>query len=172
MGLDSVLEYGLKLNSWNKSRPFKARFFRTLRLADRWRRRNFCIRLLPGAVDPAFARVFGRVDWQFDCHGALSSVFYRSCSPGSVVSLATHLAASCRLPTWHRLRAATSQAELPVVVWTGCLAGGDCRVSQAKVDFDKRQATVTFDDAKTNVQALTLATKNVGYPSMLITTTR
>jgi mercuric ion binding protein len=45
-------------------------------------------------------------------------------------------------------------------------------VSQAKVDFDKRQATVTFDDAKTNVQALTLATKNVGYPSMLITTTR
>jgi mercuric ion binding protein len=45
-------------------------------------------------------------------------------------------------------------------------------VSQAKVDFDKRQATVTFDDAKTNVQALTLATKNVGYPSMLITTTK
>lgn len=45
-------------------------------------------------------------------------------------------------------------------------------VSQAKVDFDKRQATVTFDDAKTNVQALTLATKSVGYPSMLITTTR
>ena len=45
-------------------------------------------------------------------------------------------------------------------------------VSHAKVDFDKRQATVTFDDAKTNVQALTLATKNVGYPSMLITTTR
>ena len=45
-------------------------------------------------------------------------------------------------------------------------------VTQAKVDFDKRQATVTFDDAKTDVQALTLATKNVGYPSKLITTTR
>lgn len=45
-------------------------------------------------------------------------------------------------------------------------------VNQAKVDFDKRQATVTFDDAKTNVQALTMATKNVGYPSMLITTTK
>ena len=41
-------------------------------------------------------------------------------------------------------------------------------VIQAKVDFDKRQATVTFDDAKTDVQALSLATKNVGYPSMLV----
>ena len=45
-------------------------------------------------------------------------------------------------------------------------------VSQTTVDFDKRQAIVTFDDAKTNVQALTLATKNVGYPSMLMTATR
>ena len=45
-------------------------------------------------------------------------------------------------------------------------------VSQTTVDFDKRQATVTFDDAKTDVQALTLATKNVGYPSMLMTPTR
>ena len=45
-------------------------------------------------------------------------------------------------------------------------------VTQAKVDFDKRQATVTFDDAKTDVQALILATKNVGYPSMLMTATR
>ena len=45
-------------------------------------------------------------------------------------------------------------------------------VTLAKVDFDKRQATVTFDDAKTDVQALTLATKNVGYPSTLSTTTK
>ena len=45
-------------------------------------------------------------------------------------------------------------------------------VTQAKVDFEKRQATVTFDDAKTNVQALTLATKNVGYPSTFMTTTK
>lgn len=42
-------------------------------------------------------------------------------------------------------------------------------VTQAKVDFDKRQATLTFDDAKTDVQALTLATKNAGYPSSLVT---
>lgn len=45
-------------------------------------------------------------------------------------------------------------------------------VTQAKVDFDKRQATVTFDDARTDVQALTLATKNVGYPSTLVTITK
>ena len=41
-------------------------------------------------------------------------------------------------------------------------------VTQAEVSFDKRQATVTFDDAKTNVEALTRATANAGYPSTLI----
>ena len=40
-------------------------------------------------------------------------------------------------------------------------------VSQAEVSFDKRQATVTFDDAKTSVEALTHATKEAGYPSAL-----
>lgn len=41
-------------------------------------------------------------------------------------------------------------------------------VSQANVNFDRRQATVTFDDAKTNVEALTLSTKEAGYPSTLV----
>lgn len=40
-------------------------------------------------------------------------------------------------------------------------------VSQASVDFDKRLATVTFDDARTNVEALTRATRDAGYPSAL-----
>lgn len=40
-------------------------------------------------------------------------------------------------------------------------------VSKAEVNFDKRQATVTFDGAKTNVAALTQATTNAGYPSTL-----
>ena len=40
-------------------------------------------------------------------------------------------------------------------------------VSQADVNFDKRQATVTFDDARTSVEALTQATGNAGYPSTL-----
>lgn len=38
-------------------------------------------------------------------------------------------------------------------------------VSRADVTFEKREAIVTFDNAKTSVQALTLATTNAGYPS-------
>ena len=40
-------------------------------------------------------------------------------------------------------------------------------VSQAAVNFDKRQATVTYDDSQTTVAALTQATKSAGYPSVL-----
>jgi mercuric ion binding protein len=45
-------------------------------------------------------------------------------------------------------------------------------VSQAEVNFDKRQAIVTFDDAKTNTAALTQATKNAGYPSVATAATK
>jgi len=38
-------------------------------------------------------------------------------------------------------------------------------VSKVDVTFEKREAAVTFDDAKTNVQKLTKATEDVGYPS-------
>ncbi len=41
-------------------------------------------------------------------------------------------------------------------------------VSQAAVNFGKRQAVVTFDDSKTSVQALTDSTKNAGYPSTVV----
>ena len=41
-------------------------------------------------------------------------------------------------------------------------------VSQASVNFDKRQAIVTFDDAKTNVGALTESTRSAGYPSTVM----
>ena len=41
-------------------------------------------------------------------------------------------------------------------------------VSQAEVDFKKRQAVVTYDDAKSNISALTESTKNAGYPSTLV----
>lgn len=41
-------------------------------------------------------------------------------------------------------------------------------VSNAEVDFDKRLAKVTFDDSKTNVDALTKATTHAGYPSTLV----
>lgn len=40
-------------------------------------------------------------------------------------------------------------------------------VSKAEVNFERRQATVTFDDTKTNVGALTKATTHAGYPSTL-----
>ena len=38
-------------------------------------------------------------------------------------------------------------------------------VSRVDVNFAKKDAVVTFDDAKTSVAALTKATANSGYPS-------
>ena len=38
-------------------------------------------------------------------------------------------------------------------------------VSKTDVSFEKKQAVVSFDDAKTNLQALTKATADAGYPS-------
>jgi len=38
-------------------------------------------------------------------------------------------------------------------------------VSQVDVTFEKREAVVTFDDAKADTQKLTKATEDAGYPS-------
>lgn len=38
-------------------------------------------------------------------------------------------------------------------------------VSSAEVSFEDKTATVTFDDARTGVDALTRATADAGYPS-------
>ena len=38
-------------------------------------------------------------------------------------------------------------------------------VQKAEVSYEKREAVVTFDDAKTNADTLTKATANAGYPS-------
>lgn len=38
-------------------------------------------------------------------------------------------------------------------------------VIHTDVNFDRREAVVTFDDAKTSIAALTRATANAGYPS-------
>ncbi len=40
-------------------------------------------------------------------------------------------------------------------------------VSRAEVNFSKRLVVVTFDDVVTNLNALTRATKDAGYPSTL-----
>ncbi|MHB1083441.1 MAG: mercury resistance system periplasmic binding protein MerP [Thiobacillus sp.] len=37
----------------------------------------------------------------------------------------------------------------------------------AKVDYDKKQAVVTFDDARANVDQLKHATADAGYPSSI-----
>ena len=38
-------------------------------------------------------------------------------------------------------------------------------VGKVDVQFEKREAVVTFDDAETTVAALTKATRDAGYPS-------
>jgi periplasmic mercuric ion binding protein len=38
-------------------------------------------------------------------------------------------------------------------------------VVKTEVSFEKKEATVTYDDAKTTVNALLTATKDAGYPS-------
>lgn len=40
-------------------------------------------------------------------------------------------------------------------------------VIKADVSLEKAEAVVTFDDAKTSIEALLKATKNAGYPSTL-----
>lgn len=40
-------------------------------------------------------------------------------------------------------------------------------VTKAEVSFENREAIVTFDDAKTSVEALTQASENAGYPASL-----
>lgn len=40
-------------------------------------------------------------------------------------------------------------------------------VIKADASYKKGEAVVTFDDAKTNVEALLKATKDAGYPSTL-----
>jgi mercuric ion binding protein len=38
-------------------------------------------------------------------------------------------------------------------------------VEKAEVSYEKKEAVVTFDDAKIKIEALMEATKNAGYPS-------
>lgn len=40
-------------------------------------------------------------------------------------------------------------------------------VSRAEVDFDKRQAVVTYDDTKARVDQIMQETANAGYPSSI-----
>jgi mercuric ion binding protein len=41
-------------------------------------------------------------------------------------------------------------------------------VSKVDVNLDRREARVTFDDAKASVESLTRATQDAGYPSTVV----
>lgn len=42
-------------------------------------------------------------------------------------------------------------------------------VNEVEVNFARREAVVTYDDAKTDIRALTRATENAGYASSMAT---
>src|SRR5262245_20345858 len=83
--------------------------------------------------------------------------------------LAIGLAMAIALPAWAKSNIVTLSVptmNCPVCPITVKQALTKVRgVSDAKVNLDKREAVVTFDDAKTSVQALMQATKDAGYPS-------
>lgn len=87
------------------------------------------------------------------------------------VALACTLLAA--LPAWAAVQTVTLSVpsmDCPVCPITvkKALTGVD-GVSKAEVDYARRRVTVTFDDAKTSVAALTKATTHAGYPSTLAT---
>ncbi|MBH9326090.1 mercury resistance system periplasmic binding protein MerP [Pseudomonas aeruginosa] len=79
------------------------------------------------------------------------------------------LAAALSAPAWAATKTVPRSvpgmtcAACPITVKTALskVAG----VEKAEVSFEKREAVVTFDEAKTNADALTKATANAGYPS-------
>lgn len=79
------------------------------------------------------------------------------------------LAATLSTPAWAAMKTVTLSvpgmtcAACPITVKTA-LSKVD-GVQRAEVSFEKLEAVVTFDDAKTNAEALALATANAGYPS-------
>ena len=79
------------------------------------------------------------------------------------------LAATLSVPAW----AATQTVTLSVPGMTCAACPVTVKKALSKVDavekivihYDQKEAVVTFDDAKTNVEALTKATENAGFPS-------
>ena len=82
-----------------------------------------------------------------------------------LIALAPFLSA----PAWAETRTVTlsvpgmSCAACPITVKKAIskVAG----VEKIEVSLETREAVVTFDDAKTTLEALTQATENAGYPS-------
>jgi mercuric ion binding protein len=84
-------------------------------------------------------------------------------------ALAISLAAALSVPVWAATRSVTlsvpgmSCAACPITVKKALTKVEG--VEKVSVSFEKKEAVVTYDDAKTNVKALTNATKDAGYPS-------
>jgi len=79
------------------------------------------------------------------------------------------LSAALATPAWADLK--TVALSVPGMTCAACpitvkraLSNVD-GVRKAEVSFENREAVVTFDDTKTNVEALTKATAGAGYPS-------
>jgi mercuric ion binding protein len=79
------------------------------------------------------------------------------------------LAATLSVPAW----AATQTVTLSVPGMTCAACPVTVKKALSKVEgvekivihYDQKEAFVTFDDAKTKVEALTKATENAGFPS-------
>jgi len=86
--------------------------------------------------------------------------------------LAAALAGALCGPAWAAPRSVTLSlptmdcAVCPITVKKALLKVDG--VSRAELSFDKRQAVVTFDDARTSVPAWTRATQDAGYPSTVM----
>jgi periplasmic mercuric ion binding protein len=85
------------------------------------------------------------------------------------ISLAVALTVAIAVPAWAKPNTVTLSVptmNCPVCPITVKQALTKVHgVSDIKVNVDRREAVVTFDDAKTSVEALTQATKEAGYPS-------
>lgn len=82
---------------------------------------------------------------------------------------AVALAAAFVAPAWAATQTVTllvpgmTCAACPITVKKAL--NGVKGVSKTEVNFEKKEAVVSFDDAKTDVQKLTTATGDAGYPS-------
>lgn len=87
----------------------------------------------------------------------------------TAVALAAALAAAFVAPAWAATQTVTllvpgmTCAACPITVKKAL--NGVKGVSKTEVNFEKKEAVVSFDDAKTNVHKLTTATGDAGYPS-------
>jgi mercuric ion binding protein len=86
-----------------------------------------------------------------------------------IAALVITLASIFSVPVW----AATQTVTLSVSGMTCAACPITVKKALSKVEgvekvvihYDQKEAVVTFDDAKTNVEAMTKATENAGYPA-------